>query len=266
MMNQRWNGVIGVYTCSTCKQTHTFSEKYPQEKVRRFLCPHFTLVFSMIRSFPARKTKMQIKTSCNFCYKEYSSEMKIGNVNFHNETYTEDSYLSTCCGNKIEVVISLSEEYFDQNEQTDIHYDVTTGNNNINFNNSNNNNFVNNASFNRNQIVMNNNFMNNNNIGRLMPNMKNMDYLAVFDKANIAELSKRNKLVNFVEERTNKNFKIYTGNKLRLRTVLNDLLSLYPEINYNNNDLMINQIILSLNSTIESLNLNQNSAILIKNK
>lgn len=262
MMNRRWNGVIGVYTCSNCNQTHTFSEKYPNEKVRRFLCRHFTLIVSMIRSIPPSKIKMQIKTSCNFCYKEYSSEMKIGNLNFRNETYTEDTYISTCCGNRIEVVISLSEEYFDQNEQNDVLYDVTSNNNNVNINN---NNVVNNASFNRNQIVMNNNLINNN-MGRIMPNMKNMDYLTRFDKANIAELGKKNKLVNFVEERTNKNFKIYTTNKLRLRTVLNDLLSLYPEINYNNNDLMINQIILSLNSTIESLNLNQNSAILIKNK
>jgi hypothetical protein len=265
-MNQRMNGVIGVYTCSACNRTHTFSERYPQEKVRRFLCPHFNLVFSMMRSFSASKIKMQIKSSCNLCYKEYSSEMKIGNLNFNNQPYTEDTYLSTCCGNKIEVVISLSEEYFDQNERTDVYYDVGTRNNNINFNFNNNNNLVNNAPINMNQIVMNNNNIINNNIGRIIPNMKNMDYLARFDKTNIVELSKKNKLVNFVEEKTNKNFKIYTANKLRLRTVLNDLLCLYPEINYNNNDLMINQIILSLNSTIESLNLNQNSAILIKNK
>jgi hypothetical protein len=72
--------------------------------------------------------------------------------------------------------------------------------------------------------------------------------------------------VNFLEEASNKYYKIYTSPKLRLRTVLNDLLNLYPEINYQDNNLIINQNFLSLNSTIESFNLNDNAFILIKNK
>ena len=121
------------------------------------------------------------------------------------------------------------------------------------------------------QLPMNNNnLMNNMNFNNMNMQINNniniMDYVNKFDSANIIKFSHKNKLVNFADEESNKNYKIYTSPQLRLQTVLNDLLNLYPEINYSNNNLMLNQIILSLNSTIESLNLNNNSVILIKNK
>ena len=112
-MNQyHYQGILGVYTCSACNQSHNFSEKNNIEKVRRFLCPHFNWVLSMIRSMNG--IKMQVSSSCNLCYKQYSSELKIGSKNFNNQLNTEDTYLSMCCGNRLEVVISLSEEYFDK--------------------------------------------------------------------------------------------------------------------------------------------------------
>jgi len=284
-MIQSMKGILGIYTCSACNESHTFSEKYRVEKVRRFSCPHFTLVLSMIRSY--NKVKMQISSACNICFKQYNSELKIGSVNYINREITEDTYLSECCGNKIEAVISLSEEYFDQNEACDVHINnVNSLNNhnnrninNMNFNNRNDNIFINqgqmimsnnmgiNMNINNNQISMNNNFNNNiNNNIRIINNISNMNYLNKLDSANIIQLNKKNKLVNFLEEASNKYYKIYTSPKLRLRTVLNDLLNLYPEINYQDNNLIINHNFLSLNSTIESLNLNDNAFILIKNK
>ena len=273
-MFRNMRGILGIYTCSACQTSHTFSEKYPSEKVRRFLCPHFTLVLSMIRSY--NKMKMQISSACNICYKQYNSELKIGSTSFNNREITEDTYISECCGNKIESVISLSEEYFDQNEASDIHMNDA---NSLNNNNRNNNNFfinqgqmiMNNNNFgvnmNNNQISMNNNILNNiNNNIRIINNVSNMYYLNKLDSENIIQLNQKNKLVSFLEEASNKYYKIYTSPKLRLRTVLNDLLNLYPEINYQDNNLIINQNFLSLNSTIESLNLNDNAFILIKNK
>ena len=276
-------GILGIYTCSGCQTSHTFSEKYPNEKVRRFLCRHFTLVLSMIRSY--NKIKMQISSACNKCFKQYNSELKIGGVNYENKVITEDTYVSECCGNKIESVISLSEDYFDQNEATDIHMNDLNSNNsnnnrnnNINYNNRNNNNIIinpapmpmNNMGFNMNNNLMSiNNNMNNNRNNfnmNVINNISNMDYLNKLDSANVIQLTQKNKLVNFLEESSNKYYKIYTSSKLRLRTVLNDLLNLYPEINYQDNNLIINQNFLSLNSTIESLNLNDNAFILIKNK
>ena len=277
-MIRNMKGILGIYTCSGCQTTHTFSEKYPNEKVRRFLCPHFTLVLSMIRSY--NKIKMQISSACNKCFKQYNSELKIGGVNYANHTITEDTYVSECCGNKIESVISLSEDYYDQNEATDIHMHDSNSNNrnnNINYNNRNNNNIIinsasmsmNNMGFNMNNNLMGinnmNNIRNNNNMN-VINNISNMDYLNKLDSANVIQLCQKNKLVNFLEESSNKYYKIYTSPKLRLRTVLNDLLNLYPEINYQDNNLIKDQNFLSLNSTIESLNLNDNAFILIKNK
>ena len=262
-------GILGVYSCTGCNATHTFSERYYTEKVRRFLCSHFNFILSMING--NGRMKFQISTSCNRCYKEYNSELKIGGKNFRNDLITEDTYISMCCGNKLEVVISLSEEYFDQNEQSDVHYDIYSNDNNnqnsINNNNIiSNNNIINNNQMNQMSMMMNNiNQINlNNNINM---QMNSMEYLSKFDSNNIMPLSQKNKNVNFLEEKTNKNYKIFTSPKLRLSTVLNDLLNLYPEINYYNNILALNnQNMLSLNYTIESLNLNDNSFIVIKNK
>ena len=275
-----YQGILGVYTCSTCNQSHNFSEKNNIEKVRRFLCPHFNWVLSMIRSM--NTIKMQVSSSCNLCYKQYSSELKIGSKNFNNQLVTEDTYNSMCCGNKLEVIISLSEEYFDQNEPTDNHYDIHSqnnqnniqnnqrsnnnnnnhSNNQININNQNNNQSNNNNQFNPMQMMM--NMMNNMN-QIMINNVNNMEYMNKLDPSNIIQLNQKNKLVNFYEESSNNNYKIYTSPKLRLKTVLNDLLNLYPEINYFNNNLMLNnQTLLYLNYTIENLNLNDNSIIVIK--
>ena len=167
-----YQGILGVYTCSACNQSHNFSEKNNIEKVRRFLCPHFNWVLSMIRSMNG--IKMQVSSSCNLCYKQYSSELKIGSKNFNNQLNTEDTYLSMCCGNRLEVVISLSEEYFDQNEPTDVHYDIYSGNNNQNNNQNNqmnNNRMNNNFNQNNNNIIINNN--NNNQFSQMQMMMNN---------------------------------------------------------------------------------------------
>ena len=272
-------GILGVYSCTGCNASHTFSERYHTEKVRRFLCPHFNFVLSMIKSMG--RMKFHISTSCTRCYKQYNSELKMGAKNFRNDLITEDTYISMCCGNKLEIVMSLSEEYFDQNEPTDIHNDDNSNSNNININNNNeininnqninnnnNNNNINNNQMNQMQIMMSNMIANMNQINNnINMQINNMQYMNKFDSNNIMELDQKNKAVNFLEEKTNKNYKIYTSSKLRLSTVLNDLLSLYPEINYFNNILALNnQNMLSLNYTIESLNLDDNSIIVIKNK
>ena len=284
-MNGNYTGILGIYTCSGCNATHTFSERYHNEKVRRFLCQHFNFILSMIRS--NNRIKFQIRSSCNACFKEYNSELKIGSTNIvNNQVITEDTYISVCCGNKLEVVISLSEEYFDQNEASDVHHNINiSNNNNIPRNNNNNMNVINNQfnsmqrmnnnnnmQFNmNNQNMINNNMINNNLMSNFNNQMNNdinyTEYMNKFDKANIVELNQKTKQINFLEESSNKSYKIYTSPKFRLKTVLNDLLSLYPEINYFNNNLMLNnQNFIPLNYVIGSLNINDNSFIVIKNK
>ena len=279
-MSEIYRGILGLYSCSGCNKTHTFSERYYEVKDRSFLCNHFDLVFSMARSI--HRTKMSVKITCNRCHKEYKYELKSGSRNNSNKVIVDDNYNVSCCGNKFEVIVSVSEEYFDQNEPSDIHYEIESNDNNqnrininnnqnsININNNQNNinrsNIMNNNQMNPMTVIM-NNMMSNMNQINMNIQMNNMNYMNKFDNSNIVPLSQKNKAVNFIEEKTNKNYKLYTSPKLRLGTVLNDLLSLYPEINYFNHFLALNnQNLLNLNYTIENLNLNDNSFIIIKNK
>ena len=107
--------------------------------------------------------KMSVKITCSICHKEYNSELKAGSKNNSNKVIIDDNYKVTCCGNAFEVIVSVSEEYFDQNEPSDIHYGINpnnTNNQNRNNNNSNNPNSINNNNqnnINRNNIINNNN-------------------------------------------------------------------------------------------------------------
>ena len=310
---QRIKGIIGNYTCSSCNSSHSFSEKFPTENVRRFSCEHFTLVVMIMR---AKGLKVQIKTLCNKCFKEYSSELKLGCYDGNNNLITSDIYNSFCCQNKIEVFLSLSEEYMDLNENNPINpiLNMNNRNNNIsnnlnnntfnnnNFNNFNNkhfnnfnnnqmmfnmnmnsimNNFMNNMnqlnqmSFMNNNMMMNNMFnsnmnnmkfnMNNNNmINNMNNNMNKLDNIVNFDSSNIIEFGKKKQLVNFLDESTNKRYKIYTSPQLKVKNVLNDLLNQFPEISYNGNRLEENGRNINPELYINNCKLNENSVIIIK--
>ena len=86
---------------------------YTLQKVRRFYCDHFNLVLKFIIS---NGLKVQVTTSCNKCFKEYNSELKLGCLDAHHNLITYDVYTSQCCGNKIDLNMSLSEQYIEQNE------------------------------------------------------------------------------------------------------------------------------------------------------
>ena len=131
--------------------------------------------------------------------------------------------------------------------------------NNFNNNNlisNNNNNLNSNINNNMNKINLNNN---NNNNGSINYNVD-----MKFDSSNIIEFSKKKKLINFLDEKTNKNYKLYTSPELKVKTVLNDLLSQFPEIDYNNNRLEANGQNINPELYLGNCNLNDNSIIIIK--
>ena len=318
----RMTGLLGTYKCNSCNQSNTFSEKIPNEKVRNFSCPHFKLIVMFINS---NGLKFHIKTYCNQCYKEYSSDLKLGGLDANHQLITDDSYISFCCGNKIEVILNLVKDYVDTNSSNYNNAALFNSNNNRNSSNNNYKNFNNNNNLNNNfnnnsytfnpmmsnfmnmnmmnnpnyqlfsQMVLmnmnNNNFMNNygnfnnqnNNINSFNNKSNsnnnnfnnnfnnNMNYKGTnisntqFDSSNIMEFGKKKKLVTFLDESTNKNYKIFTSPDLKIKNVLNDLLNQNPEINYNNSRLAINGNNINLESSISSCNLNENSIIVIKN-
>ncbi len=363
----RIKSLFGGFSCSTCNKTQPFSEKVPNEIVRALSCPHFKVVLIINQLYNFR---IFVKSNCQICYKEYSSELKIGIQN--QNLITSDVYNSQCCGNRMEIYISLSEEVIDQNDINDnniIAYENNYNNNNNNNNNYNNNNNnlmnynnMNNNSFNfnnfnyndcmnmmnnmsmgmgfPNQFSMNNfnnnssinngmnmynnmmmNFLNNmnnmnmdSNIASIMynsflnnnkncqlnnhnmnNNINNNNYnnnnmnnnnkhnnnihenklnrhknninnvTTELDQANIIDLDKKKTLLQFLDESQNKIYKIFTSPNLTVKNALNDLLSQYPEIDYINDPLMINQTVINKDSLIRHCVLNSNSIIIIKN-
>ena len=349
--------LLGIFTCNTCNTTKNFSEKLPNENVRHLNCPHFILVIMTKRVFCFR---VGIRSQCQNCHKEYTSELKIGTENADHNLITDDTYNSQCCGNQMCFFVTLSENEIFQNEN-DNSISVLLGNhnnnNNINNNNLNNNNFnnmnnnsimnfnnmnnnfnnntmnlnnmsygffgnmnmsmfmnplnmmmynmMNNYNYNNNTIrnmsMMNNNMMNNyynnqivpfnnNNMNRNNNNLNNINNINTninnnnnmnksknrhvnninnvntdLDPINIMDYSKKKLLLYFFDEGTNKTYKIYTSPDLKIENVLNDLLSQYPEIDYVNNTLMINNNVIKKETTLRYCNLNDNSIIFIKN-
>ena len=126
--------------------------------------------------------------------------------------------------------------------------------NKFNINNKNN--------FNKNNFNNNNNLNNNNNINNINNNKVNVDIK--FDPSNIIEFGKKDLLINFLDESTNKNYKIYTSPNLKIKNILYDLLNQFPEINYTNNQLMLNGQIINIEYNANNYNLNENSIIIIK--
>lgn len=247
----------GTYICSQCNQSHQFSEKIPVDKVRSFRCDHFVFVLIFKNDF--RGFRVQVQSSCNKCYKMYNSELKIGQ--FQDRLYTDDSYTSDCCNNKLKARFFLSQEELNLNEQNDNHainlYQNRINDNNNNLNNLNNNN-NNNANNNNNHLA------GNQNRTRVNNNINDFNIKIEFDPANIIEFSNKNKLIFFLDEKNNKLYKIYTSPNLRIRNVLNELLCQYPEISYNKISLFFNGNIVSQNQKIVNFNLSDRCPFIIK--
>ena len=178
----------------------------------------------------------------------------LNNNNFNNNSYSFNPMMSNFMNmNMMNPNYQLFSQMFLMN---------MNNNNNFmnNFNNQNNN--INNFN-NKNNSNNNNNFNNNinNNTNYKYNNISNTK----FDSSNIMEFGKKKKLVTFLDESTNKNYKIFTSPDLKIKNVLNDLLNQNPEINYNNSVLAINGNNINPESSISSCNLNENSIIVIKN-
>jgi len=307
--------LLGRYKCQTCNKENLFSEKIPNEKVSNFQCPHFKLIVMFIMS---NGLKFHLKTYCNQCYKEYSSDLKLGGFDANHQLITDDTYISFCCGNKIEVTLNLVKDYINTNDINSNNVALINNNNNNrnnnynnnkNFNNFNNNfnnnsfnfnpmmnncmnmnmmnqnmnffnqmslmmnmnnnsNFMNNFNNQKNNNNFNNNINFNNNFNNNNNNNMNFKYNNIsnikFDSSNIMEFGKKKKLITFLDESTNKKYKIFTSPNLKIKNVLNDLLNQFPEINYNNNIFALNGNNINIESSISSCNLNENSIIIIK--
>ena len=88
-----------------------------------------------------------------------------------------------------------------------------------------------------------------------------------YNSLNIIEFNKKNRIVSFLDETTNKIYKICTSNKIIVKNLLEDLCNNFPELNYNNRKLMLksNNLEVRLDSSIYNFIKDDFSTIIIKN-
>ena len=88
-----------------------------------------------------------------------------------------------------------------------------------------------------------------------------------YNSLNIIEFNKKNRIVSFLDETTNKIYKICTSNKIIVKNLLEELCNNFPELNYNNRKLMLksNNLEVRLDSSIYNFIKDDFSTIIIKN-
>ena len=240
--------LAGSYKCSGCNQTKSFTETINSCSVKRFLCNHFNIL--LIKTNDGR-FKLKITFICNQCNTIKNVELKLGKKSLQNTLITDDNYYHFCCCNNVELTVFLSEELIENNY-----------NNIRDFNNS-----FDIDDFNDNNNIINNNHKknkNNNIIKNKNSEINNNYEYQNYNLRNIIEFNEKNKMVNFLDERTNKTYKIYTKDEIILKNLLEDLGSQFPEINYKNKKLMVDGHNILPESTIRNCNLNEQSVITIK--
>lgn len=251
----RIKSITAKCTCYNCGKNHSFSENINICSVRKFNCEDFTIIF--IKFYDNNIFKLKITFFCHACFKVKNIELQIGSYSPQNKFINEDNYFHCCCSsNNIEALAFLSEESIGNNEIR--LYDTFTNNDQIINNNQNHNNHI---------IVNNNRNINNNNNNSIINEINDQtiqDKIDNFNSMNIIEFNKKDKIVNFLDEETNKIYKIYANSEIRVKNLLKDFGDLNPEINYKNKKLMINNSEINPDISIRLCHLNENSIIVIK--
>lgn len=269
----RIHGINFNSSCSCCGQCFNFCGSTKDCDVKHFSCNHFKLILIKINDH-YNNFKLKITIICNRCLKVHIYDFNIGKIQGQS-IRTDENFNYICCTNALDGHVFLSEEELALPNQ------ISNNQNNYinqsNYINQNNFNLIN-----QNPIINNNNSINvindnSNNIQDYIEddlddsNDYNYNYenefkreIERFEQKNIIEFDKKNILLNFLDDETNKLYKIYTKSDLKLESVLEDLVSQFPELSYKNKRILINNNNANLSSKINSFNLNAQSNIIIK--
>ena len=237
--------IFGQYTCNSCSKNESFSEIINTCSVKRFECTDFTIIF--IKVFDTNIFKLKLTIVCKNCFQVKNCELNIGKFFPQNFFKTDDTYTHICCNKHVDITSFLSEDFINENDRR--HY-----NEQINFNSMINSN-LNIINDNNDDNINNNNEINDNSI---------KNEIEQYNSMNIIEFNKKNKVVNFLDEKTNKRYKIYTKSDVKVKNIMEDLISQFPEINYKNQKLTLNNLDINPEVAISVCNLNDNSTIIIK--
>ena len=236
--------------CDTCGNIKTEQDtvSIPQFDAKKiYSCNHFDIILMKTND---KNFRVKIVFICKYCSKIKNIDLNLGKINSSQNLITNDSSSFSCCNRNIQLNVYLTVE------QNDL---LLNNNNNINFN------INNNISENNNRINININEPiyfdenNNNHLKDILRSEKEN-----FEKKNIVEFNKKNKILYFKDIKTNKSYKIYSKNDLKIKDVLIDLENQFPELNLENKKLKVGNTQLDKDYYLNSYNFNENNIILLQ--
>ena len=234
--------------CDTCGNIKTEQENVnvPQFDAKKiYSCNHFDII--LMKTYD-KNFRVKIVFICNYCSKIKNIDLNLGKINSNQNLISNDSSSFLCCNRNIQLNVYLI------TNQNDL---LLNDNNNINFN------INNNINANRNRVKINEPIYsdenNNNHLEEILKIEKEN-----FEKKNIVEFNKKNKILYFKDIKTNKSYKIYSKNDLKIKDVLIDLENQFPELNLENKKLKVGNTQLDKDFYLNSYNLNENNIILMQ--
>ena len=236
--------------CDICDNIKTEQDtiSLPQFDARKiYSCNHFDII--SMKTYD-KNFRVKIVFICNYCSKIKNVDLNIGKINSSQNLITNDSSSFSCCNRNIQLNVYLT------SNQNDL---LLNNNNNINFNMNNgvdeNNNRIN---ININEPIYSDE-NNNSHLEEIFKSEKEN-----LEKKNIVEFNKKNKILYFKDIKTNKSYKIYSKNDLKIKDVLIDLESQFPELNLENKKLKVGNTQLDKEFYLNSYNFNENNIILMQ--
>ena len=229
--------------CDTCGNIKTVQDSVnlPQFDAKKiYSCNHFDII--SMKTYD-KNFRVKIIFICNYCSKIKNIDLNLGRFNQNHNLISNDSSSFVCCNRNIQLNAYLTVQ---QNEL------LLNDDNNINFNINNN---VNN---NYNEPIFSDE-NNNSHLEEILRSEKEN-----FEKKNIVEFNKKNKILYFKDAKTNKSYKIYSKNDLKIKDVLIELENQFPELNLQNKKLKVGNTQLDKEYYLNSYNLNENNIILMQ--
>ena len=84
-----------------------------------------------------------------------------------------------------------------------------------------------------------------------------------FEKKNVIEFNNKDKIIYFMDDKSKKSYKIYTKSEMKVKDVIDDLESQFPELNVRHRKLKYGNRDLNVESQINSFSINESNIILL---
>ena len=215
-------------------------------------CNHFEVIF--IKSFD-KIFRCKIVYHCIYCSRIKNVETNLGKTLPNGTFIMNDSDSYNCCHGFIKININLNRR---QDFNNIINNNIMRNNSMPNTNNIQNNN-NNNVNYNNMLIFDNSNEIND--VITLEETLKREK--EEFEKRNVIEFNNKDKIIYFMDDKSKKSYKVYTKSEMKVKDVIDDLESQFPELNVKHRKLKCGNRDLNLESQINSFSINESNIILL---